>query len=96
MIPAPGSFASSAFPVLPSTALVPSQNAPARFGSSIPLGPQVPQEMGQKNEKSCIKCNSSAYAGKTRRHATMRDAEGRNTKQVEARPRGLRQGEDRR
>jgi integrase len=36
LIPAPGSFAPSAFTVPPPTGLVPSQNAAARFGSSGP------------------------------------------------------------
>jgi hypothetical protein len=46
-IPAPGSFASSAFPVPPQKSSGPSRNAVARLGSSSPrLG--VPQENGAK------------------------------------------------
>src|ERR1700731_3912266 len=50
IIPAPGSFAASAFPVPPSKSLVPSQNAAARLGSSIHSALGCPKEMGQKKE----------------------------------------------
>jgi hypothetical protein len=49
LIPAPGSFAASAFPVPPLHHWVPSHKAAARFGSSSPRF-WVPQKMGQKKE----------------------------------------------
>jgi hypothetical protein len=54
IIPAPGSFAASAFSVPPCESFGPSQNAAARLGSSIHFALGCPKEMGPEMEKQIM------------------------------------------
>src|ERR1700691_811826 len=61
IIPAPGSFASSAFPVPPCESSGPSQNAAARLGSSIHFALGCPKEMGQKRRNKNVSESRSTH-----------------------------------
>src|SRR5271168_2797620 len=63
IIPAPSSFPASAFPVPPCESLGPSQNAAARFGSSIHSALGCPKEMGQKKENHIMYLNHVQLIG---------------------------------
>ena len=79
LIPAPGSFVASAFPVPPSTPSGPSQNAAPRFGSRSPRF-WVPQENGAEKGETQMYLNSVTIVGFVGADPEQRQARKNGTK----------------